>query len=327
MRKAPLSFAVALCAASCASAPPPPPVSAQEAEVAAAPGGLVEHVVRPQKLDPAADKYQEPQYAYRAGDAAALNKPLVVYLVGANSKPVGSRPMLQLLARVGFRVVCPMYATDYNIAKVCGAEDETDVDCHKKARLEAFEGGDLSPHIEISRANSAEERVSRMLKHLASIDPDGGWGAYVDGEKPRWSDIIIAGHSHGASTAALVGKVRRVNRAVMLSGPFDNRQGGPAPWLSMTSATPADRFFAFSNTKEEQFAGHLKSWQSLKLGGAPVAVEDSKVPFAGSHQLTTALPPETGGTPHGATVASKSTPKNADGSYRFEPVWRYLFGL
>src|SRR4051812_9275110 len=71
-----LGLTALLCAAACASAPPPAPAvpaNSQEAEVARAPGGLIEHIVRPQKLDPTADKYQEPQYAYRAGDTTQLS--------------------------------------------------------------------------------------------------------------------------------------------------------------------------------------------------------------------------------------------------------------
>ncbi len=328
-RAAALAMTWALCVAACASAPPTTTTNAQEAEVAQSAGGMIEHILRPQKLDPAADKYQDPQYAYRAGDATTLRKPLVVYLVGANAKPFGSRPMLQMLARFGFRVLCPMYATDYNISKVCQAPDEPDDDCHKKARLEAFEGGDQSPHLDISRANSAEERVARLLKQLGTQDPEGGWASYLDGDKPRWADIIIAGHSHGASTAGLVGKVRRVNRVVMLSGPYDSRGGNPAPWIAMPSLTSADRFFGFSHAKEEQNAGHLKAWQTLKLGtmGAPVTVDGGEAPFGGSHQLLTALPPDGTSSPHGTTTAGKATPNNADGSYKLEPVWRYLFGI
>ncbi len=323
-----LSAALAVTAACATARPPLPPPGDPMAESALAPGGLIEHVIRPQKLDPAADKYQEVQYAYRTGDPPTSDK-LVVYLVGANGKPVGSRPMLQLLARLGFRVVCPMYATDYNIVRLCAREGGADEDCHKKARLEAFEGSDLSPHIEISRANSAEERVARFIADLAKTDRDGGWGAFLDGDKPKWSQMIVAGHSHGASSAGLIGKVRRVHRVVMLSGPFDNRDDQPVSWTRMDSVTPLDRFFGFSHAKEEQHQVHLKDWEAMKLGtlGAPASVDDGKPPFGDSHQLVTALPPQGNASPHGTTTAGPATPRNPDGTYRFEPVWKYLFGV
>jgi hypothetical protein len=43
----------------------------------------------------------------------------------------------------------------------------------------------------------------------------------------------------------------------MLSDPFDNRDGNPVSWLGMDSLTPADRFFGFSHSAEEQHAIHL----------------------------------------------------------------------
>lgn len=318
-------MATLACATATTTGPSPTDPAADPGE---APGGLIEHAIRPQKLDPAADKYQEAQYAYRTGLPPASDK-LVVYLVGANAKPVGSRHMLQQLARMGFRVVCPMYATDYNIVKLCSGEGGADEDCHKKARLEAFEGGDHSPHIDISRANSAEERVARFLSDLAKTDPDGGWGAFLDGNKPKWSQIIIAGHSHGASSAGLVGKIRRLHRVVMLSGPFDNRDNQPAPWTRMDGVTPVDRFFGFSHSNEDQHAGHLKDWEAMKLStlGAATSVDDAKPPFGNSHQLVTSHPAMGKGNAHGTTTAGRASPLNADGTYRFEPVWRYLFGL
>ncbi len=324
-----LSATVAACAAACATATPivqsPDEPTSESAQAA---GGLVEYVTRPQKLDPAADKYQEGQYAYRMGEPPKSDK-LVVYLVGANGKPIGSRPMLQLLARLGFRVICPMYATDYNIVKLCSGEGAADENCHKKARLEAFEGIDHSPHIDISRANSAEERIARFIIDLSKSDPDGGWGGFLDGTKPKWSQIIIAGHSHGASSAGLIGKVRTVNRVVMLSGPYDNRDNQPAPWIAMDSVTPVDRYYGFSHSSEEQNVGHLKNWEAMKLstGGAVTSVDDTKPPFNNSHQLVTNLPVESKANAHGTTTAGRTVLRNPDGSYRFEPVWRYLFGL
>src|SRR2546421_666055 len=124
---------------------------------------------------------------------------------------------------------------------------DPDEDCHGKVRLEAFEGRDHSPHIEVSRPNSAEERVLRMLIALGRAYPGEGWGAFVDGALPRWPDIVVSGHSHGASSAALIGKVRRVDRVVMLSGPFDNRAGAAAPWTARPGLTPLDRVYALTH--------------------------------------------------------------------------------
>src|SRR5262249_50632075 len=149
----------------CTHAAPPPPRSTPPV------GGLVEHVVRPEQADPTANRWLEDQFAYLDRGVAPAGQ-LVVYLVGANGKPSSGRTMMKELAALGFATLAPMYANDYQIANVCTPDRDPDPDCHGKARLEAFEGGDHSPHVEVSRANSAEERVARMLAHLAATFPD-----------------------------------------------------------------------------------------------------------------------------------------------------------
>jgi hypothetical protein len=169
----------------------------------------------------------------------------------------------------------------------------------------------------------------KMLRALDQTVPAGGWGQYLDGDKPRWAEIIVAGHSHGASSAGLIGKVRRVHRVVMLSGPFDNRAGDPAAWTKIAPATPPDRVFGFSHTQEEQHAGHVKDWGAMGLpaAGPLVVVETAAPPFSGSHQLVTSLPPANGGNPHGTTAAGKAAPRTPDGHFVYESAWRYLFGI
>jgi hypothetical protein len=324
-----LAFTIAAgCAGRAASVSPPASTAAAATAAPAPTSGLVTHVLPPAELDPAADKYLAPQFAYF--DPRAPRAPhLVVYLVGANNKPDRGKTMGEFLAGLGFPVIVPGYANDYDIRALCMPADTPDPDCHGKLRLEALEGKDFSPHIQIAPPNSLETRIVRMLTALAQRQPEGGWGAYLDGDKPRWEQITIAGHSHGASSAGIIGKVRRVHRVVMLSGPFDNRAGQPAQWTRLAPATPADRVFGFSHAQEEQYAGHIKDWEAMGLPPlGPVAiVESAAPPFGGSHQLVTALPPAPGGGAHGTTAAGKASPLRPDGKYVFEPVWRYLFGL
>jgi hypothetical protein len=299
----------------CTHAPPP------------APHPPVEHMVRPEAIDPQADRWLQDEYAYL--DPGTPPAPaLVVYLVGANNKPSTGRPMMRQLASMGFHVLAPMYANDYDIRTICSPAKDPDPDCHGKIRLEAFEGIDHSPHIEVQPANSAEVRVARMLAHLQRAFPAEGWGAYLDGGKPRWPSIIIAGHSHGASSAGLIGKVRAVDRVVMLSGPFDNRDGEPAGWTRQSPATPLDRYYVFSHAKEDQFSQHLKDWEAMGLGtlGPVTDVDGARPPFGRSHQLITALTPPAGKNPHGVTTAGASSPVGQEGHYVLEPVFRYLFG-
>jgi hypothetical protein len=313
------------------SAPPPPPPSPPDAAVAApaepAPSPT-EHVLQPAELDPAADKYLAPQYAYFDPAAKPAGR-VLVYLVGKGNPPERGRAMGQWLGQQGFAVVVPGYANEYDIRELCEAPTVQDRDCHAKLRLEALEGVDHGPHIQVSRANSLQTRVVRMLDRLATEQPQVGWQRGLARGMPRWEELVVAGHSHGSSTAALIGKVRRVHRVVMLSGPFDNRGGEPAAWLTRRPLTPVERYFGFSHRAEEQHAGHLKNWTALGLAklGKLVVVEGASPPFGNSHQLVTTRAPTEVESAHGMTTAGKASPREPDGSYHFAPVWRYLFGL
>lgn len=289
----------------------------------------MEKALTPGKLDPAADKYPADQYVYRAPSPAGTAR-LVVYLVGKGNTPERGRAMGRTLAALGFLVLVPGYANDYDIRQLCESATGADDDCHAKLRTEAFEGRDLTPHITVTRPNSLEARVARLLTALAAEEPTVGWNRFLVRDRPRWESITVAGHSHGASTAALVGKLRRVERVVMLSGPFDNRAGAPAAWLARKGLTPTERIWGFSHSAEEQYPGHLRNWDALELNTlGPVTIIEKAAaggqpPFGGSHQLVTSQP---GANPHGMTTAGKASPRAADGAYSFTPVWRYLFGI
>lgn len=328
-----LSLAMfAACAGGSASAPAVHPAhKAPPAAAATTPApapGPVERSLIPAELDPAADKYPAPQYAYLDVRAPRADK-LVIYLIGANNTPERGRAMGAFLAGLGFPVVVPGYPNDYDIRKLCESPETPDRGCHGKLRFEAFLGKDMSPHIDITRPNSLEERVIKMLGALATRHPHEGWGQYLDRGQPRWPRVILAGHSHGASSSAIIGKIRNVSRVVMLSGPFDNRGGEPAPWLRQNSVTPLDRYWAFSHTREVQYPGHIKNWDALGLQafGQLALVDDAAPPFGGSHQLATAVVPATDKGEHGTTTAGKASPLLPDGSYRFTAVWRHLFGI
>ncbi|MGH9652519.1 MAG: BPSS1187 family protein, partial [Bryobacteraceae bacterium] len=87
-----------------------------------------------------------------------------------------------------------------------------------------------------------------LVKH----DPKGGWSEFVANGKPVWRRIVVAGHSQGSGHAAYIGKLFRVDRVLMFSGPQDYMDDlhKPAPWQARKSATPPSRFFAFLNLKD-----------------------------------------------------------------------------
>ncbi len=284
---------------------------------------LLFRTIRPDDVDSPdrpADAFLEDQFAVLDTRAERMQGRLVVFLAGATSPP--DRTMSLYLASLGFHVLAPHYSNAYGLNTIC--PPNPDPDCHRLGRQEAFEGQDLSPFIQISRGNSIEERVARMLQHLAVDMPEGDWGFFLRGDLPRWERITISGTSHGASTAGLIGKIRRTERVVMLSGPFDNIGGVPAAWTRREPLTPVGRFFSFSHTADSQFTFHMANQEAMGLIGEPTSVDNGPPEGCGSHRLITSAASPDG---HSSTKAGGSSPKNPDGSFQFDPVWRYLFGV
>lgn len=235
---------------------------------------------------------------------------LVVYLHGAGTPSTcGSTEHGKVLAGLGFHVISPCYSSGYGVGN-CGDDIEG-------CRLEAFEGVDHHPFVDISPPDSIETRVARGLAYVQQQNPEGDWTYFVDGGAPKWSKIVISGISHGASSSGVIGIHRQVNRVVMLSGPLDSGQA----WLDKTPLTPIDRFWGFSHTADGQHQGHLAAFEALGLPGAATSVDGSSPPYGGSHRLLTSAPTSDG---HGSVQAGGSSPKDG-ADYVFMPVWQTLY--
>jgi hypothetical protein len=237
---------------------------------------------------------------------------LAVFLHGAGTgERCGPSAHLKLLAGFGFHVFSPCYVSGYGVEN-CG-------DDIAGCRLEAFDGHDRHPFVTIPPADSIERRIVRGLRHLAVLQPDAGWERFVDGDRPRWEKILLTGHSHGASTAALIGTEREVLRIVTLAGPYDPGQA----WLHRPPRTPRERYFGLTHRRDRQHPGHLAAFAALGYPGEPVLVDDGAPPRGGSHRLVTDVPSRN---PHSAVRAGGSSPKR-DGRFVLEPVWRHLYGV
>jgi len=237
---------------------------------------------------------------------------LVVYLHGAGTPTTcGSRDHGRVLAGYGFHVVQPCYVSDYGVGN-CG-------DDIGGCRLEAFEGVDHSEVIDIAPPDAIETRVVRALEYLQDQHPGGDWQYFIEGDVPRWGRIIVSGISHGASTSAVIGMNRSVDRVVSLSGPLDSGQA----WLLGDPITPIDRFWGFTHTDDDQHEGHVESFDDLALPGAPAVVDDMAAPYGGSHRLVTSAATGNG---HSSTQAGGASPTEGE-DWVFDPVWRTMYGV
>ena len=255
------------------------------------------------EADPGATKELGKEHAYLDTRVSPKGK-LVVFLHGADSyADCGNGPLATLVAGWGFHWFAPCYSATYGVDN-CGNDIEG-------CRMEAFEGVDHTKVISIAKPDSIEERIVRGLKRLQTLNPQGDWQYFLDGDAPRWSAIVISGHSHGASSSGVVGVHRTVDRVVMLAGPYDPGQA----WLSSTPMTARDRFYGFSHTGDSQHSGHLAAFQSLGLPGTVTRVDGAQPPYGGSHRLETS-----------ASVSDAHQSVASGNIAAFVDVWRYLYG-
>jgi hypothetical protein len=197
-----------------------------------------------------------------------------------------------------------------------------------KIRLEAATGEDFSDQVNIPKPDGMMERALQFVKWLAKENPQGCWDYFLTPDKQglRWDRVIISGSSHGSTTAARFAKHQRVDRVVLFCGPRDQYE----TWQGLQSATPANRFFAFSHVLDSGWTGghYCRSWELLGLQqfGPIVNVDKAAPPYENTRRLITeadvkgdAKRAHSSVTPGGAAV------KDASGKFVHEDVWRYLF--
>ncbi|MGI9243048.1 MAG: BPSS1187 family protein [Verrucomicrobiales bacterium] len=195
-------------------------------------------------------------------------------------------------------------------------------------RLEAATGEDHSPLVEIPKPDGMQERALQFVKWLVDANPEGKWDQFIedDGLSLNWDKVIMAGASHGSTTAARFAKHQKVDRVVMLCGPRDQYE----TWQSLPSATPAGRYFGFSHILDGGWAAdhYCRSWQMLGLHefGPIVNVDQIAPPYKNSRRLITDtdvnMDPKRA---HSMVTPGGSSAKDDEGNLLHEPVWRYLF--
>jgi len=284
---------------------------------------------RASELDPRAKPHPEIDFVFeKDGKPADVEhasvdtrvKPrgrLVVWLMGYNDA------LFQQLNEYGLHAVQPHYANQwFGILKPRDRMDRGNV------RLEAATGRDMSDQLDVPVPDGMMERVRAMLHWLVRTNPQADWKQFLssDGSEVRWNKVIVAGASHGATTAARFAKEVKVDRVVMLCGPRDQDQD----WQSLESATPVERYFGFSHVLDGGWSGdhYCRSWELLGLHecGPIVNVDDTPAPYGNSRRLVSAA--DVGGDEkraHSAVQPGKSSPAGPDGKPLYEPVWRYLF--
>ncbi len=251
---------------------------------------------------------------------AAHRQELMVYLHGQGGTGTGAQELLRTAAEEGYHSVGLTYPNDWSPFNLCIGSG--DPDCALKVRREIITGADHSPLITVSRADSVENRLIRLLEHMEGLRPGEGWGQFLDNGAVRWERVAVFGHSQGGGNAGVIAKDHALARCCTSAPAADGGAGNPAPWWGQ-HATESGRYFGFCHT-QDGLAQKVAFWNAVGAPGPVVDVAASAPPFGGSQQLSTSIEPAAAGQYHNSTVIDSVTPRNADGTPRYKDVWRHM---
>jgi hypothetical protein len=294
--------------------------------------GKLTTFVAPAMTDAAITTYPDSHYVYLNRTVTPIKK-LLVFLPGASAKPSFYKLFVETAGNMGYHAVGLMYPNPADVYNTGACASSTDADCFGKLRQETLDGTDQTPIIAVTPANSILNRLTKLLVYLAKTYPDDAWGQYLDASgKPVWANIVMAGHSQGAGHSGFMTKKYPLARAILLANKDFTGANQPAAWYSQPNATGSNaNLYGFTHTQDE-FADQQAVWKALKLDtfGAVLNV-DNVTAYNGSHTLTSAkapasMPNSTLGF-HSSVAVDRFTPRNADNTLVFLPVWTYLLKL
>ncbi len=301
----------------------------QTIRVQAATGESGEIRILPSETDPAIKSFNSPHCVYLNRTGVEDRHELLLWLPGtqppgtASTGPGAAGRFCEIAARLGYRAIVLKYPNDESAS--VGRED-SDPEAFEKFRMAIIAGG-RSAHITVSRADSIENRLIKLLLYLQEKRPAEDWGQFFTRDGGiRWDVIAVAGQSQGGGHAALLGIKHAVARVICFGAPKDYSLAlnAPAVWLRTGSATPKSRFFALNHQQDHQAcspAQQLENLRALQLDtfGPPVDVDREAPPYRHSHILTTNYP--------GTRISSKDAHTagiNPRNEAVFGKVWVYL---
>lgn len=205
--------------------------------------------------------------------------PLFLFLPGTNMEPDTQTSILLTAASTGYRTIGLSYDNTVSAEDACAADNACGDDCRGQMREEVIRGIDVAAApIDVAPGDAIVVRLYRLLEHLDTIDPGGGWADYyvptTGSPKPRdilWENIIVSGFSQGAGHAALISRNVEVHGLFVIDGAGGTCDGplGPEPAHWMTSGTDASAGRPKFGVRHDHGTGDTTtsaSWAALGLG-------------------------------------------------------------
>lgn len=284
-----------------------------------------EYWIHPQDTDPQITTWLDSHYVCINTDIANKNV-LFLFLTGSYGKPKNTQFITRSAANLGYYAINLTYPNTWTVGSFC--KDSEDPDCYEKVRLEIIDGQDRTDKVDISRSNSIENRLIKLLLYLNTRHPEQNWAQFLTASNEIiWSKMIVAGFSQGGGHVGVIAKYHTVKKVIFFASPKDysDYYDSPAAWLFDAHITPAEKYFGFNHV-EDKLDKQLQNWSALGMPDSNhvINVDTSTYPYENSHRLVTNEEPRVEGKYHSCVVKDKTTPLSVDGTPLFQPVWDYL---
>jgi acetyl esterase/lipase len=249
---------------------------------------------------------------------------LLIYMHGQGGTGTGANELLRTAAQAGYHAVGVTYPNDWSPFSICSGS--SDPECAEKIRREIIDGQDRTGSITVTRTNSFENRLIKLLKHMDARYPTEGWATYLEPgtDNIRWNRIAVWGHSQGGGNAGVLARHQVLARVCLSAPASDGSANSPASWWA-GQASPSGSYFGFCHAQDALNA-KVALWNALGMGafGAVVDVAGAQPPYGGTHQLSSTLPPQVAGQFHNSVVLDAVTPRLTDGTPAYKAVWEYM---
>ena len=264
--------------------------------------------VKPSQANPNVQQYDTPNVVISLSEGGAP-PPLAIFLPGSKGRPENVLPLLNIVAQQGYRVIGLSYNDEPSLSQVCPRNPNPQ--CSANFREVRTFGDGVGP-VENPLDESIVSRLTDLLHYLDRTHPNAGWNTYLDPHgAPAWDRILVSGLSQGAGMAAYIAKRYPVYRVVLFSSPWDTtgHDQHPAPWLSKTSATAPERWWAERHAQEKTTDLIAHAYQALRIPPDHILIFNEGL--SAEHQGSRGENPY-----HGSTVRNSA----------YADQWRQLYG-
>jgi len=289
------------------------------------------YAISPSETDPAITSALFDHYAVN-NQWVVQRGVLFLFFPGTHSRATNYKMLCETAADQGFHAISLQYVNGVSVNTKCTGGRS--LECYENLRREILFGTDFSPHANVSRPNSAENRLVKLLRYLADRYPLDGWEQYLTAQDvPRWSRILLAGHSQGGGHAAMLGKYYSTSGVIMFASmDYSLQRDKAGEWIHQHGNTRLEKFFAAAHTQDQTMpiASMRRYWNAFGLRNiSPVInIDEVGFPYANANTLITSIKParvkKDKSSYHNVLCMDADTPLTPEGEPLLKNLWVYL---